>query len=152
MIADTLVNAPLYAGLHPAFAHAFAWLAAFDPATPDGNHPIGHGCEARVMSYRTAGADTKRWESHRRYIDIQYVVSGRERMDVAHISSLAGATPYDDANDVLFYEGAPAGATAALVEAGAFTVFFPHDGHRPSIVIDAPTDVRKVVIKVPVLA
>ncbi|MBI3504262.1 MAG: YhcH/YjgK/YiaL family protein [Proteobacteria bacterium] len=151
MIADTLAGASRYAALHPAFTHAFAWLGAFDAAIPDGNHPIGLGCEARVMSYRTAPAESRRWESHRRYIDIQCVVRGRERMDVANVASLTGATPYDDANDVLFYDGTPAGATALLVEMGGFAIFFPHDGHRPSIAIDAPEDVRKIVIKVPVL-
>ena len=101
MIADTLSHAPRYAALHPAFAHAFAWLTAFDAAAPDGNHPIGMGCEARVMSYVTGPAESRRWESHRRYIDIQFVVKGRERMDAANIGMLRGATPYDDANDVL---------------------------------------------------
>jgi biofilm protein TabA len=150
MIADTLAVASRYAALHPAFAHAFAWLAAFDDAMADGNRPIGLGCEARVMTYRTAPAESRRWESHRRYIDIQYVVLGRERMDVVNVGSLTGATPYDDANDVLFYDGAPAGATALLVETGGFAIFFPHDGHRPSIAIDVADEVRKIVIKVPV--
>jgi YhcH/YjgK/YiaL family protein len=39
-----------------------------------------------------------------------------------------------------------------LVGSGEFTVFFPHDGHCPGIAIGAPDDIRKVVIKVPVIA
>lgn len=148
MIADTLTNASRYAALHPAFAHAFAWLAAFDPAVGDGNHDIGHGCEARVMTYRTSPGERK-WESHRRMIDIQFVVRGRERVEVAAAASLGAATAYDPVNDVTFYDGAPAGASSALVAAGDFTIFFPHDGHRPGLAADAPDDVRKIVIKVP---
>jgi YhcH/YjgK/YiaL family protein len=151
VIADSLARAAHYAALHPAFDHALAWLASFDAVTADGNIDIGQGCEARVMSYVTTAAAEKQWESHRRFIDIQYVVRGRERMDVAPVHALAGATAYDDANDVLFYEGVPDGATAVLVGAGEFTILFPHDGHRPGIAVTEPADVRKIVIKVPVV-
>ncbi len=152
MIFDHLGRAAHYTALHPAFADALAWLAAFDPATPDGNYAIANGCEARIMTYRTEPAEQKRWESHRRFIDIQFMVAGRERMDVAEISTLHGATTYDEANDVLFYDHAPAGVTGAVVKQGEFTIFFPHDGHRPGITIDVPVDVRKIVIKVPIEA
>jgi biofilm protein TabA len=150
MIFDDLRHAHRYTSLHPAFAAAFAYLKAFDRNSPDGNHALALGCEARVMSYRTEPAETRRWESHLRCIDIQYVVSGRECIQVAEIGSLTDATPYDEANDVSFYSGAPAGTSELRVGAGEFTIFFPHDGHRPGIEIDAPADVRKIVIKVPV--
>lgn len=150
MISDHGSAAPRYAPLHPAFAHCLARLAAFDPSIPDGNHDIGMGCEARVMSYVTEPAEQRKWESHRRFIDIQWVVSGAERMDVAPIHSLSGATPYDDANDVLFYSHAEAPTTSVVVGAGEFTIFFPADGHRPNIAVSAPAAVRKIVVKVPV--
>ena len=154
MIFDQLRHAPFYHRLHPAFAEAFAYLEAFDPAVPDGNYPLAGGCEARVMSYATEPASQKRWESHRRFIDIQFVVSGREAMQVADIGALVHPTAYDEALDVLFYERAQRpeamGVSVVPVGAGEFTVFFPTDGHRPGIAIDAPADVRKIVIKVPV--
>lgn len=150
MIFDVLRNANHYAPLHPAFAAAFEYLASFDPGTPDGNHAIGLGCEARVMSYRTEPAENRRWESHVRFIDIQYVVSGRERIEAAEVRSLSEATPYDPANDVAFYSAASRATSGLCVGAGEFTIFFPHDGHRPGIEIDTPAEVRKIVIKVPV--
>jgi biofilm protein TabA len=150
MIFDDLRHVHRYASLHPAFTAAFAYLEAFSGETPDGNHAIGLGCEARVMSYRTEAAETRRWESHRRFIDIQYVVAGRELMQVAEVGELKDATPYDDANDVTFYSAASTSASELCVRAGTFAIFFPHDGHRPGIEIDAPADVRKIVIKVPV--
>ncbi len=150
MIVDLLRRANHYAPLHPSFAAAFSYLASFDVTTPDGIYPLVGGCEARVMSYRTEPTANRRWESHRRYIDIQCVIAGRERMDVADIVALGDATPYDDNNDVLFYGDSPASTTHALVAAGEFTIFFPHDGHRPGIEIDTPAEVRKIVIKVPV--
>ena len=150
MISDRLEHAARYTALHPAFADAMAYLASFDTNTPDGNYPLAHGCEARVMSYQTEPAAQKRWESHRRFIDIQLVVRGRELMQVADITSLLGPTPYDEANDVLFYERAASSVAEIRAGAGDFTIFFPLDGHRPGLAIDAPADVRKIVIKVPV--
>jgi biofilm protein TabA len=150
MIFDDLRHAHRFTSLHPAFATAFDYLESFDANTPDGNHALALGCEARVMSYRTEPAEERRWESHRRCIDIQYVVGGRERMQVAEIGSLNDGTPYDEANDVSFYSAASTDASELCVGAGEFTIFFPHDGHRPGIAIDAPADVRKIVIKVPV--
>jgi YhcH/YjgK/YiaL family protein len=150
MIADTLDNAALHAPAHPLFARAFAYLARFDPATADGAYPLGDGSEARVMSYLTKSADDVRWESHRRFIDIQYVVIGRETILRAPIAQLSEATPYDEAQDVMFYAAANSPADSLTVNAGAFALFFPHDGHRPSIAVSTPEQVRKVVVKVPV--
>lgn len=150
MIHDTLANAARYAESHTAFADAFAWLSTFDESLADGTHPLSAGCEARVMSYTTGAEEEKRWESHRRFIDIQYMLHGDERMDVSPIAGLGDATPYDDANDVLFYSGASGAASSLIVRAGEFTVFFPHDGHRPSIRVGASAPVRKIVVKVPV--
>jgi YhcH/YjgK/YiaL family protein len=151
MVADSLRQAPRYAPLHPAFAHAFGWLAAFATVTPDGNHDIGEGCEARVMSYQTEPAAQRRWESHRRYIDIQLVITGAERMEVGPVTALDGATGYDATNDVTFYAGARGEVTSLVVDAGTFAIFWPDDAHRPNIAIGAPSAVRKVVVKVPVV-
>ena len=151
MIADRLSNAAACAPLHPAFAPAFAWLAAFSNAVPDGNHDIGHGCEARVMSYQTEPEQDRRWESHQRFIDIQAVMVGVERIDVSPVDGLTGATPYDATNDVTFYAASRSAVSSLVVGAGAFAIFWPDDAHRPNIAITAPAAVRKVVVKVPVV-
>jgi YhcH/YjgK/YiaL family protein len=152
MICDLIANAPQYASLHPAFAHCFRWLAAFDGTTPDGNHDIGMGCEARVMSYLTEPAEQRRWESHRRYLDIQYLVSGLECIPVAPIGALPVATPYDDEQDVSFYADGSAPTPSLVLEAGMFAIFFPQDAHRPNIAVTAPVATRKIVVKVPATA
>jgi YhcH/YjgK/YiaL family protein len=149
MIADTLDNAARYRDLHPHLAAAFDYLRAFDPATPDGKYPIdGDRVYAQVQSYATKPAAEKKWESHRRYLDVQYVVSGRERMTVAPLAALAGATPYNDAKDVINYSGPSGDATTLYVERGQFAIFFPEDGHQPGVQAGDATDVRKVVVKV----
>ena len=50
MICDLIANAPQYASLHPAFAHCFRWLAAFDGTTrPFGLHMVAYLCGAALF-------------------------------------------------------------------------------------------------------
>ena len=153
MIVDALANADRYRALHPRLPAAFDYLAAFDPSTPDGKYPIDEDrVYAQVQSYATKPAAEKKWESHRRYVDVQYVVSGRERMSVSPLAGLADPTPYDDAKDVINYRGASGAASSVYVEGGQFAIFFPEDGHQPGVqpgpLAGDSGEVRKVVVKV----
>ncbi len=49
-----------------------------------GRHDLdGDDLFALVQEYTTRAADECVWEAHRRYIDVQFVVTGAERMGVA---------------------------------------------------------------------
>lgn len=151
MIVDTLENSSRYEAVHPLFARAFAYLAAFDRTQPDGVYPLGDGSEARVMTYRTTPAAERKWESHRAFIDIQYVLSGTDGIPCAPRIALTGAGEYDAANDVIFYSGASSAEHTLAVAAGSYAVFFPADAHRPGVARGAAEEVRKIVVKVPVV-
>jgi biofilm protein TabA len=89
-----------------------------------------------------------RVEAHRIYTDIQLVVSGAERMGMAHADP--GFRPLDDqldARDVAFFP-TPAHESFVDLYPGMFAVFFPGDLHRPCCAIDRPAPIRKVVAKV----
>ena len=149
MILDSLANAARYRAIHPRIAAAFDFLASFDPSTPDSKFPIdGDAVHVMVQSYATKPAAEKKWESHRRYLDVQYVVSGRELIHVAMIDTLGGATEYSDAKDIIYYDGPRGASSSLLVEAGHFAIFLPQDGHKPGVQVDASSDVKKVVVKV----
>ena len=149
MIVDALKNAELYRNVLPRLAAAFDYLATFDPATPDGKHAIDEDrVYAQVQTYATKPAAEKKWESHRRYADVQYIVSGRELIGVAPTEALAGATPYNETKDVVNYAGPSVASSTLYVEGGQFAVFFPHDGHQPGVAAGGESEVRKVVVKV----
>jgi len=80
MILDTLINSARYAGMHPGFARAFAFLAATDlAALPPGRHEIdGDRIYVSIDHKDGRGEDGARLEAHRRYIDIQYTIDGNE--------------------------------------------------------------------------
>ena len=47
------------------------------------------------------------WEAHRKYIDVQYIVDGSERMGYTYLrSELVVREPYDPQKDFAFYEAA----------------------------------------------
>ena len=147
MIHDTLENAALYEGMHPAFPRAFAWLRAFDPALPEGSHEIdGPELVAIVQRYDTAPAAEKKWETHRVHGDIQFVASGTERIGHAPRRGMTVSRPYDPEKDAEFYTP-PASPSMLEAKGGSFAVFFPGDAHQPGVMEGSPSPVLKVVIK-----
>lgn len=150
MILSRLSEASRYDGVHPLFPKAFAYLRDFDPATPDGKYPIsGDDLVAVVQRYETGPEATKAWESHRIHADIQYIVSGSERMFVAATELLAGGSGYNSEKDVEKYQGAGAAPVTELrLAPGDMAFFFPEDGHKPNCEWEAPCAVLKVVLKV----
>lgn len=148
MILDTLSSAVQYEGLGPGIALGLAYLRTFDPETPDGRQVLdGVDLFALVQSYETAPATEKRFEAHRRYLDIQYVAVGTERILHAPASPLQVETPYSEADDILFF-AEPGVSSSLLLRAGDFAIFHPSDAHKPGCMAGGRTQVKKVVVKV----
>ena len=54
-----------------------------------------------------------------------------------------------DSNDVLFYkERSDVHEIMLPMTDGCYAIFFPEDVHRPCCMMDAPEDVKKIVLKV----
>lgn len=147
MVLDQLANPS--ATYPPRVARAIEFLRTIDPALLErGRHEIdGDRLFAIVDDYVTLPAAECRWEAHRAYIDVQYIVEGVERMGVMNLSSAVEREPYDASRDVAFFEP---GEDFVTVQAGMFTVFGPEDVHAPKAAAGAPGRVRKIVMKVAV--
>lgn len=112
---------------------------------------------ALVQSYRTEplpSDSSPRLEAHRKYIDIQFVVSGSETLGWAPREQLTVSTPYDAAKDVEFGSASLAALTLVRLTAGQMAVLWPEDAHAPRLAAPTgdeparPTDVKKIVVKV----
>ena len=104
MILQPLAEAGTLAAVAPGTGAGLAWLRGFDPATPDGRYLIeGERVFALVSRYHTGPATEKRFETHRRYLDLQYLAQGRERILYLPLGGLEVETPYDEAKDITFY-------------------------------------------------
>jgi YhcH/YjgK/YiaL family protein len=112
-----------------------------------GNHDlIGKDLYVAVSEYTTKNDEDARFEAHRIYADIQYVVRGKEKIGVIPLDGLQTLVPYDQAKDITFLNAS--GGTNRLATPDCFFVFFPGDAHRPSIKVDTSAVVKKVVVKV----
>lgn len=101
-----------------------------------------------VSEYETKYPEQGRYEAHEKYVDIQYVVKGSERMEFAETSKLKVTEAYNPEKDVKFLEE-PKVIDASIVEAGDYRIFYPEDAHRPGLCVDnKPAKVKKIIAKV----
>jgi biofilm protein TabA len=115
---------------------------------PVGKHAIvGDEVYALVQKLPSRSADTAQFESHRKYIDVHYVVSGQETSGFSPAENLKLAVPYDESKDVMLYE-VPQQYTKVEVRPGHFVVYHPGQAHLPNCHLQGPHDLHKVVIKV----
>jgi YhcH/YjgK/YiaL family protein len=150
VILDSLDQSDQYSLIHPLFKSAFEYLKAFRPSTPDGRQEIfADRMFSLPQTYQTVPASEKQFEAHRRYIDIQYILSGEEMIEHAHVGLLRPASEFDVEKDVRFFND-PTTSSPIVLRAGDFAVFFPHDAHKPCLSVSKPVTVRKVVVKVAV--
>ncbi|MDY3287320.1 MAG: YhcH/YjgK/YiaL family protein [Eubacteriales bacterium] len=134
--------APLSAGI--ALGLRFLESAAADTLSPGRVTLDGDRVYVNVMEYETAQKNPV-FEAHRRYIDIQCVLRGAERMEAAPAESLTPSQGYDEASDCALYTGHGCSFDAS---AGTVVIFFPEDAHAPCLPADAPSRVLKAVVKV----
>lgn len=148
MIKDKLENAKTYYGISENLKKGFEWLKSQDLKNiNEGKYLIsGEDIYANVQEYETK-SDSK-YEAHRKYADIQYIVKGRELVGVCDINDCKSITPYDSDSDVEFLECGCEENWQKLNE-GEFLVLFPHDAHKPCInPSETKTSVKKIVVKV----
>ena len=145
MILDTIENAAKYAGLKVGCSEAFGFLD--QPGLqdlPDGEYEIA-GERVYAIIERTAGRTVSegQLEGHRKYLDIQFLISGEESMGWHPRAGLVPAAEYDAEKDLEFFEGKP--ESIVRVPPGSFAIFLPTDAHLP-LIGDGP--IHKVVVKV----
>ncbi len=130
---------------------AFAFLQSLETAAETGRRILrGDDLYAGIDVYTTKAREAAKLETHRKYVDIQVLLSGTEMIDVYPKSSLKVSEPYLPERDAEFYH-VPARVPPVRVTLtpGRFAVFFPEDAHMPCLNAGlVPLEVRKVVVKV----
>lgn len=147
MIYDTLDHIQQYEGILPGVMKGLHLLADTDfSAWEDGRHAIdGDDLFILLQSYDTKPVnDTP--EAHKKYIDIQYLLSGEERIAVAPVAEMDEEVEARPEGDIWFYRGK---TDDILLTGKRFLVLFPQDAHAPCIAVHgAPVPCRKCVVKV----
>lgn len=134
--------------LHPVWREAFDFLKKLPENPPKGISPIrGDDMYVNVMEYETLPRQQCHFETHRRFVDLQYTIAGGEMIEWRRSSELELDGPYDEARDLQFYRLADA-PTRVYMPPGYFAIFYPSDAHLPKVSDGMNPSVYKLVIKI----
>lgn len=151
MLTTTIDIAEKYNYLTERFEKAYSFLKNTDfSSLQEGVIPIdGDRVFAQVQIYETKPVSECRFESHRKYFDIQYMAEGEEYMGFIPLRYLREDTEYDEKNDLQFYS-LPENYGRIYLQEGDFSVVSPEDGHMPRCIGREKRKVKKIVVKVAV--
>ncbi len=103
---------------------------------------------AIVQRYETMMTGVPLFEYHRKYIDVQYIVSGEEVIGWAPVERMTITEAYDTDKDICFGTVREGQWTPLLLRAGQLAVLYPEDGHAPKLSAGTSSSVMKIVVKV----
>ena len=159
MIKDNIKNSKNYYYLSNRVALGLEYLTTTDfGAVENGKYPIlNDEVFAIVQDYHSKPLGEGKFEAHKKYIDIQYVVKGEELIGVGKIENFSEVTEYDSEKDIVFlHKKTGENVNFIDLKSNEFSILMPEDAHMPSISkpLSKPSDgktssyVKKVVIKI----
>jgi len=147
MITDQIKNASLYSNVNPFMQKTFEYLTTTDfSAVEPGKYEIdGENVYALVSTYNTKPLSVGKWEAHKRYIDVQYIFSGKEKIGFTNFEKVIPLEEYNEEKDIAIYKGE---GNFFIMDEKYFAIFFPTDVHMPGLAIHIPKEIKKIVVKV----
>lgn len=148
MIKDKLSNANRYYNLSAGIKEGLEYLQANDISKmEDGKYEInGDKLFINVNSYNSK--DSADWESHTKYIDIQFIKIGEEKIGICDRKVCQSKTEYDTNKDIEFLTGDD--GDFYTMESEDFMIIYPDEIHKPGIKVKDNTYVKKAILKVAV--
>lgn len=111
-----------------------------------GSYPIdGERLFVNIVEYETTTPENRFWEAHKSYLDVHYMLVGKEQIDVNFIQKME-QKEYVPKDDFLPMEGEKAGHVT--LKQGDFLVCYPDDGHRTAVQVGEPEKIKKAIFKV----
>ena len=147
MIIAKTAHALCYKGVHPRLDRALELLSDEAFINSVGTEPTeleGKALYAFRCDYSTVAHEETFFEAHKKYLDIQMVISGRECCEIADPAGLG--EPFEQRGDFWGYHGEA--EQSVILRPGNFMVVFPGDAHRLKICVDKPEAVSKIVFKI----
>lgn len=149
MVLDTIENAANYLPLSEGIAKALLYIRQNDVAAIEpGRYEIeSDRLIMIVFEYNNTTTDKHKLEGHRRYIDLQYWVSGSELMGHEIFNSQPLVEDYNEKADYAFYN---CDATYTRLSPGMFVIYYPTDLHTAVSDPRSDSKVKKIVFKIQV--
>ena len=146
MIIDKVENIGKYSEVHK---EAVEFVEAVTKEDFAGHYDFRDGVFANIDEYETRTFDNCKFEAHKKYIDIQLILDGVEKLDYMSVDELKVSEIYDEERDVMFFENSEELPDSVILRPGKFALIYPHEAHKPQIAIDdKPIKVKKAVVKI----
>ena len=147
MIIDRTENLMKYQSMLPNLK---AGLAALNALTDKkaGRYEFEGGF-FMIQQGITSPVDSGDYEAHRKYIDVQIILTGSEIVVWEDISRLTQSVPYSEEKEREMFKGPV--AHTFRIEEGMSWVAFPQDAHKACKHLESQNDYLKVVMKLPVM-
>lgn len=149
MIVDRIENLKLYYPVLNGLKEASEFVEKFyNEPSDSGRYDIdGERIFANVQSYMTKSREGAQFESHKKYVDLQAVISGKEIISWAPVEGLkVESESFSTGGDIAFYSGET--IMDAHLPAGYFALLFPDDAHMPCLSDGESAQVTKIVVKI----
>ena len=149
MIFDRLTNHSQYKIFGEKIKQGFDFLLKNDLETmKDGRYSIlGDEICANIQTIITKPKEDKKWEVHRKYIDIQYLIKGSEAVGYGILEDFETDVPYDIEKDIAFLKTNKSFNYVNL-NAGDFVIFYPNDVHSPMLAVCNAEEIKKAIVKI----
>lgn len=148
MIVDHISNYNLYKGTKEKVDKAIQYIINNNfQESKKGMHEVeGDELFFNLIEYETKKAEERFWESHKKYIDIHYLLEGEEFVGYELFERMTIKEDYNEADDYYLLEGSL--HSKVKLQKGDFMICYPKDVHMTGIVSGEPKSVRKIVFKV----
>ncbi len=102
----------------------------------------------QVIELETKPYEIGKFESHEKYIDIQFLVKGSE--SIGYAPRFTHHKPVEELieRDLYLYNLKIENETMLNLKEGDFAIFFPGDLHKPGLQASKSENIKKIVMKV----
>ncbi len=150
MITDKIENIRLYKNIPEKVADFIINLTS---ETPCVRYELDEKTYVNIETYSTKSVFSAKYEYHKKFIDIQLLLSGEEKIYYKPVNDITKPQPFNEEKDIGFFDELIDYKTADFVklDCSNFMLIFPHEAHAPQIESEnTPIRVKKAVVKLPV--
>lgn len=145
MIIDKIENISLYPQVPTKIAE---FIKDMNSSIENGKYDFDENNYINIEEYCTKPINNALYEAHKKYIDVQLLLTGKEQIYVSEVKDLSEKTQYDDLKDIIFYSNDIDKNKFITLDGNNFVILFPHEAHAPQIAFEKLQNVKKVVAKI----
>lgn len=113
---------------------------------PCGKYVLDENIHAFVQEYNTISFESSFPETHRKYIDLHFMVKGAEKIGYSDVKYSKKIGDYNKEKD--YQEYLKNNLETLILREEDYAIFYPNDVHATHIMIRRSNVIRKIVVKI----